>query len=449
MSVQEGLEPKAVRAAGERIESLGKQVSGIQDDGNAMLKVLAAVWEGPDLGTFESGWSEAGPQVAQAAETLRAAGAELRRQAEDQVRASDGEGSRGGGGGGWGWPDWDLPDFDFPDLNPFDGWDWDLPDIDWPDIDLGKLLSDFWDGFLDLLEGIGDWWDDIPWWGQLIIGVVAVIVIAVVLFFVGLEVAAIVAALGTIAMIVGAIMTVLDLLDEIAEFLRDPKAAIEKFLNDPLAALDDLIWLVVGALPWGIGKVLQRFRKPLKELFENAAPWLKRKWDDVAAWGKKKWDDAEGAIRRKYDEFLDWASARRNKKDLGGGLDVHEGRTTEGSKRGPGHVQRDHVGKSDQDMINRANGDKPVPTSSYPSNARAERAIADNVNEHEKQIQKWLKNAKPNESKSFDSQHDYPTGRHVPKGGTSASDVTGSRVVIVPDPKMPKGYRILTSHPIP
>ena len=87
MSVQEGLEPKAVRAAGERIESLGKQVSGIQDDGNAMLKVLSAVWEGPDLGTFESGWSEAGPQVAQAAETLRAAGAELRRQAEDQVRA--------------------------------------------------------------------------------------------------------------------------------------------------------------------------------------------------------------------------------------------------------------------------------------------------------------------------------------------------------------------------
>ena len=37
--------------------------------------------------------------VKQAAETLRAAGAELRRQAEDQVRASDGEGSRGGGGG--------------------------------------------------------------------------------------------------------------------------------------------------------------------------------------------------------------------------------------------------------------------------------------------------------------------------------------------------------------
>ena len=312
--MQEGLEPKAVRAAGERIESLGKQVAGIQDDGNAMLKVLAAVWEGPDLGTFESGWSEAGPQVAQAAETLRAAGAELRRQAEDQVRASDGEGGRGGGGGGWGWPDWDLPDFDFPDLNPFDGWDWDLPDIDWPDIDLGKMLSDFWDGFLDLLDGIGDWWDDIPWWGQLIIGVVAVVVIAVViavvLFFAGLEIAAVLGMLGTIALVVGAIMTILDLLDEIAEFLRDPKAAIEKFLNDPLAVLDDLIWLVVGALPLGIGKVLQRLRKPLKELFENAAPWLKKKWDDIAAWGRKKVDDISRAMN-------DWEKGLRKKYSLG------------------------------------------------------------------------------------------------------------------------------------
>lgn len=331
MSVQEGLEPKAVRAAGERIESLGKQVSGIQDDGNAMLKVLAAVWEGPDLGTFESGWSEAGPQVAQAAETLRAAGAELRRQAEDQVRASDGEGSRGGGGGGWSWPDWDLPDFDFPDRNPFDGWDWNLPDIDWPDIDLGQLLSDFWDGFLDLLEGIGDWWDDIPWWGQLIIGVVAVIVIAVVLFFVGLEVAAIVAALGTIALIVGAIMTVLDLLDEIAEFLRDPKAAIEKFLNDPLAVVDDLIWLVVGALPWGIGKVLQRFRKPLKELFENAAPWLKRKWDDLAAWGKKRWDDVASKTRLKLRELDDRLHGRPHP-----GSPVSRGREYTGTGTGRG-----------------------------------------------------------------------------------------------------------------
>ena len=286
--MQEGLEPKAVRAAGERIESLGKQVAGIQDDGNAMLKVLAAVWEGPDLGTFESGWSEAGPQVAQAAETLRAAGAELRRQAEDQVRASDGEGSRGGGGGGWGWPDWDLPDFDFPDLNPFDGWDWDLPDIDWPDIDLGKMLSDFWDGFLDLLDGIGDWWDNLPWWGQVIAFVVGVVIGIVVAIFLGLEVLAV---LATIVVIVGAVMTVMDLLNEIAEFLRDPKAAIEKFLNDPLAVLDDLLWLVVGA---GVGRLLKVFRKPIEKLVDKVAPWAKRKWDDLAAKARlkqKEWDD--------------------------------------------------------------------------------------------------------------------------------------------------------------
>ncbi|WP_434966283.1 WXG100 family type VII secretion target [Janibacter indicus] len=290
MSVQEGLEPKAVRAAGERIESLGKQVSGIQDDGNAMLKVLAAVWEGPDLGTFESGWSEAGPQVAQAAETLRAAGAELRRQAEDQVRASDGEGSRGGGGGGWGWPDWDLPDFDFPDLNPFDGWDWDLPDIDWPTLDVSAFLDGAWDDFLDLLEDIGDWWDDIPWWGQLIIGVVAVVIGVVVAIFLGLEV---LAALAAVALVVGIVMTFLDIADALAEFFRDPGAFIQKVLDDPWAALENLIWFGVGLIPFGIGKVLQRLRKPFRELVENAAPWLKKKWDDVSDWLKRKRDELD------------------------------------------------------------------------------------------------------------------------------------------------------------
>ncbi|MHA7126648.1 polymorphic toxin type 24 domain-containing protein [Janibacter indicus] len=328
MSVQEGLEPKAVRAAGERIESLGKQVSGIQDDGNAMLKVLAAVWEGPDLGTFESGWSEAGPQVAQAAETLRAAGAELRRQAEDQIRVSDGEGSRGGGGGGWGWPDWDLPDFDFPDLNPFDGWDWDLPDIDWPTLDVSAFLDGAWDDFLDLLEDIGDWWDDIPWWGQLIIGVVAVVIGVVVAIFLGLEV---LAALAAVALVVGIVMTFLDIADALAEFFRDPEAFIQKVLDDPWGALENLIWFGVGLIPFGIGKVLQRLRKPFRELVENAAPWLKKKWDELAAWGKKTWDDIASKTGLKLRELDDRLHGRPHP-----GSPVSRGREYTGTGTGRG-----------------------------------------------------------------------------------------------------------------
>ncbi|MGE9781450.1 RNase A-like domain-containing protein [Janibacter sp. G368] len=41
------------------------------------------------------------------------------------------------------------------------------------------------------------------------------------------------------------------------------------------------------------------------------------------------------------------------------------------------------------------------------------------------------------------------TGRHVPKKSDDVSEVSGSKVVIVKDPNMPKGYRILTSHPTP
>ncbi|MGO1167727.1 MAG: polymorphic toxin type 24 domain-containing protein [Janibacter sp.] len=277
MSVKEGMDPKAVRSAGEAIESLGHRLSEVHDSGGAMLKVLEGVWEGADLGTFQTGWAAAGPQVTQAAEALRGAGGELRRQADDQEKASAGE-------GGGGWPDFNLPDFDFPDLNPFDDFDWELPDVEWPTMNIGAFFDGLWDGILDALEGIGDWWDDIPWWGQLIIGIVAAVVIVAVAVFFGAPVAA---AIAVVAAVVGAVMTILDILDSVAEFLRNPGEFIDRLLDDPLAALGDLAWLLVGLIPYGIGKALQRFRKPLKELAERAGPWIKRKWDDLTGGGKK------------------------------------------------------------------------------------------------------------------------------------------------------------------
>lgn len=288
MTVREGLDPGRVRSAAESIHGLGQRTEAVHDQGSAMLTVLAGVWEGGDLESFERGWREAGPHVAAAAEALRSAAGELRRQAGDQESASAGE---GGGGDGSGFPDFGLPDFDFPDLNPFDGFDWDLPDVDWPTMDIGGFLDGLGDGIVDLLETIGDWWDDIPWWGQLIIGVVVAAVAVVVAVVLGAPVGA---AIAVVAAVVGAIMTILDIADALAEFFRDPGEFIDRLLEDPLAALGDLAWLLVGFLPYGIGKLLQRFRKPLRELVESIAPTLKRKLDEVTDWVRRKWDDLTG-----------------------------------------------------------------------------------------------------------------------------------------------------------
>lgn len=439
MSLQEGMDVRAARDIARQLVALSRRADGVYDTGAGLMRVLEGIWEGPDLATFHRGWQTTAPQVAGAAEALRRAGEDLERHVGEQEQASDGEGS---GDGGWRLPDLDLPDFDFPDLNPFDDFGWDLPDIDWPDIDWGGA----WDGFLDILEDIGDWWDDLPWWGQLIIGVVGVVVGVVIAIVAGLEVLAV---LGTILVVVGAIMTVLDLLDTIAEILRDPAAWWDKVKNmSPLELLDELIWFGVGLIPLGIGKLLQRFRKPLKELLERLGPTIRRKWDELAEWGRKKWDEVSTAARRKYDELMDKLTSRRNKEDLDGGLDRHEG-----PNKGDGHTKRKHVGLTDDELVDRATpkkGHTPPRdgVSTYPDQARAERAIADSLRANDDEIQRWLQDPS-SDRLPISHTHDYPTGRHVPAGGSQVSEVSGSRTILVKDPSMPKGYRILTSHPTP
>lgn len=304
MSVKEGLETDKVRDVAAALLDVADQIEGVRGSGAAMLRLLAGVWEGGDVALFTRGWDSAGPRLSEAADGLRDAGKELERQVDDQIKTSGGE----GGGGGWGWPDLDLPDLSFPDLgNPLDGFDWDLKSFAWPDIDWGGL----WDGFLDVLESIGDWWDDLPLWAQILIGIVAAVVIVVVAILAGLEIIGALAIVGAIAAVAGIVMTILDSLDAVAEFLRDPEAAIRKFLDDPLSVLDDLIWLGIGFLPFGIGKFLGRFRKPISEFLERAVPGIKRKADEIADFFRRKKDELAAKVN-------DWEKDLRRKYSLGG-----------------------------------------------------------------------------------------------------------------------------------
>lgn len=421
MTVEQGMDVERVQAIARALTSLAARAGDAHQTGSALAGVLGQVWAGADLNSFQEEWRVAGPQLADAAGALRSAGEELHRQAGEQEGASRGE-------GGHGLPGLDLPDFDFPDVDPYAGFDW-VPQLTWPPIDLAGL----WDGFVDILEKIGDWWDDLPVWVQILAGVVGVVIGIVVAVFLGLEVLAVI---GTILAIVGAVMTVLDLLDTIAEILRDPAAWWEKVKNmSPLELLDELVWFAVGLIPWGLGKLLKRFRKPLRELLERLSPTLRTKLDDLVDRARRAGDD----LRRKFDELVDKITARRNKRDLDGGLSAHEG-------PGKGHTLGKHVGKTDQELIDRATPSKgKTPpkdgVSTYPTVARAERATADAINTPRSQqaIDDWLKDPSNGGPLELKEHMGYTTGRHVPAGGTSASDVTGVRVVLIKDPSMPSG----------
>ncbi|MGO1167051.1 MAG: hypothetical protein ACTMHL_10585 [Janibacter sp.] len=75
-----------LRQEAHRLEDVGTQ-------GSAMLLVLHEGWSGPDVETFDAGWSTARSQVEQASQRLQAAVADLQRQAADQRSASEGGGA--------------------------------------------------------------------------------------------------------------------------------------------------------------------------------------------------------------------------------------------------------------------------------------------------------------------------------------------------------------------
>lgn len=292
--VAEGMDPARVREIATRLRRNADRVDEVCESGRAQLGVLLAQWSGPDLEGFQDRWEDASPQVRETARLMRAAIEDLFAQADAQVEASGGE---GGGGRGFGLPEFDLPDLDWPD------WDW--PDVDWPRMQLPDL-GDVWDGFVDLLEEVGDWWDDLPLWAQIVIGVVAAAVIVLVAIAAGLEIAGALAVVAAIAAVAGVLITIMDMLDAVAEFLRDPEAAIRRFLENPLSALDDLVWLAVGFLPYGIGKVLKRFRKPIRDI-------LRKGWDKLPPGFKGPFERAGKKVKDKID---DWAARQLSRREF-------------------------------------------------------------------------------------------------------------------------------------
>lgn len=87
----------------DALEALGREMAGVADTLEDALGRLSSMlartgWEGPDAEAFRRAWN--GPvrsELLQSATGIREAGAEVRRQADDQRRVSDGTGGALGG----------------------------------------------------------------------------------------------------------------------------------------------------------------------------------------------------------------------------------------------------------------------------------------------------------------------------------------------------------------
>lgn len=157
MGVSEGMDVERVRSVATQLGRSGERLRGVLGQGSGSLRVLDAVWSGPDLEEFRRGWDAGAGSLESAAVALADLQRDLLRQADDQDRAAAaggggaGGGAGGAGGGGGAGRDpldavGDLWDDLFGDDD--DGAGWTLPDP--------EGLGDAWDRATDI---VGDGWD--------------------------------------------------------------------------------------------------------------------------------------------------------------------------------------------------------------------------------------------------------------------------------------------------
>lgn len=428
--VTHGADTGRLREISSGLSGLSRQLAEVEQAGSSQLGTLVESWVGDDADVFAGDWQHAVPQLRAAADRMSAFARLLVEQAGQQDDASggrSGDGWRGDPGGarepkgsdgdplaqvkdlmssltdgGKGLPD--LSAASRPDPStPFGGLNWVIDQgTDWANDVYTEHVRDNPFSTVPLiekgLEESSDFLKDVsnkyreqaaPWDLRPII----------------VDIAA-------------------DELDTYRKILHDPKG----WWDDDASTLDK-VGIAVSVVPV-VGLVGKVAVKTTKEVFDQVT---------------------KAARRAPKQRPISKMNQKEVQKEIGGPLRSHEG--------GPhkGHTIERHVGKSDRDLIDRSNGEGPYEnqrrpnsgSSTYPDEASAERATAENIRENQGDIDEWLMDDSPDakDTMSFHHRHDHTTGRHVPKNSDEVNEVNGSRVLLVKDPTAPKGYRIMTSHP--
>lgn len=98
-TVSHGMDVERVRQIATQIQGLAGRVDDVRTEGTAQIKALEGAWSGEDVEALTEKWHDMAPTISGAAQRLRQSATEMRRDAEEQERAS--EGDRG----------WSPPDF--------------------------------------------------------------------------------------------------------------------------------------------------------------------------------------------------------------------------------------------------------------------------------------------------------------------------------------------------
>ncbi len=114
-----------------------------------------------------------------------------------------------------------------------------------------------------------------------------------------------------------------------------------------------------------------------------------------------------------------------------------------------GHTIRRHVGKTDEQLLQRLDAEPDIlGSSTYPDLETAQRAVGDVLSRNRDSVQDWLVNS-PKPRLTLNETLDYEVGRVIPQGATVSQASNKSFVLLVKDPLAPNGYRVHTSFPKP
>ena len=129
------------------------------------------------------------------------------------------------------------------------------------------------------------------------------------------------------------------------------------------------------------------------------------------------------------------------KKESGGTLIFHENLD--------GHTIRRHVGKTDEQLLQRLMDDPDILASStYPDLETAQRAVGAVLTRNSQNVNDWMVNS-PRSRLVLSESLDHDIGRVVLRGETVPRSSNKAFVLLVKDSLAPEGYRVHTSYPMP
>ncbi|HDX9578274.1 TPA: hypothetical protein ROX88_001801 [Bacillus pseudomycoides] len=112
-----------------------------------------------------------------------------------------------------------------------------------------------------------------------------------------------------------------------------------------------------------------------------------------------------------------------------------------------GHTLERHVGKTEEQLKERLRTDNVSAASTYYDKETATKAVKDTIKQHEKEIEKWLKESKENRL-VLNTKHNFAVGKTVLKKDMCVKDgLRNTMTVLQKDKGSQLGFKIVTSYP--